>query len=141
MINLKEFLRSKGLKSTRNRIEILSVLMKSDAALSHTDITEKLGEVYIDKVTLYRTLNIFTEKNIIHKVASQDRNWKYALHLENLEIPETDKDHAHFVCNRCERIFCFPMEPNTKVDASKPAGFLVNTRELRLHGICPTCQI
>lgn len=140
-MNLEEFLRKNGLKATKNRMEILSVLMESDAALSHTDITEKLGETYIDKVTLYRTLNAFSDKNIIHKVASEDRNWKYALHLENLDKPETDKDHAHFVCNSCDKIFCFPMEPNLKLDATRSAGFLVNTRELRLHGLCPTCQI
>lgn len=121
-------------------MEILTILMKSDAALSHTDITERLGDTYIDKVTLYRTLNVFTEKNIIHKVASEDRNWKYALHLDDNSNPETVKEHAHFVCNSCDRIFCFPMEPNIKLDASRSEGFLVNAKELRLHGLCPTCQ-
>ncbi|MEX0771888.1 MAG: Fur family transcriptional regulator [Balneolales bacterium] len=141
MINLDVFLRNKGLKATKNRIEILSILMESESALSHADITEKLNETYIDKVTLYRTLNSFSEKNIIHKVASEDRNWKYAFHLEDLDQPETDKDHAHFVCNSCDRIFCFPMEPNLKLHSTQSAGFLVNTKELRLHGLCPTCQV
>lgn len=141
MIDPEKFLRKNGLKATRNRIEILSILIESDTALSHSDITEKLEDTYIDKVTLYRTLNAFSEKNIIHKVASEDRDWKYALHLENHSEPETDNDHAHFVCNRCERIFCFPMEPNMKLNSNKAAGFIIDSRELRLHGLCPTCQI
>ena len=141
MLNLVEFLRKYGLKATRNRIEILSILRDSDTALSHTDITERLGDTYIDKVTLYRTLNAFTEKNIIHKVASEDRNWRYAFHLEDHQASEADNDHAHFVCNHCDRIFCFPMEPAMKHDESRSAGFLVNAREIRLHGLCPTCQI
>ncbi|MEX2632959.1 MAG: Fur family transcriptional regulator [Balneolales bacterium] len=141
MLNLEQFLRKYGLKATRNRIEILSILRDSDTALSHNDITERLGDTYIDKVTLYRTLNAFTEKNIIHKVASEDRNWKYALYIDDHKKPEVSHEHAHFVCNQCDQIYCFPMEPITKPDLTTSTGFVVDTREVRLHGLCPTCQI
>lgn len=138
---LIEILRRFNLKVTPIRLQVLNVLIKSDVALSHSDITEKIGDTSIDKVTLYRTLNVFNEKGLIHKVATEDRNWLYAIMLQSNQIPVTNHDHAHFVCDSCEKIFCFPISSaSNKGIANVKEGFEIREQEIRLHGLCPSCH-
>ncbi|MDI6400879.1 transcriptional repressor [Balneolaceae bacterium ANBcel3] len=137
---LRELLQEHGLKVTLARMKVLDVLVSSPVALSHSDITHRLEGQEIDKVTLYRTLGAFTEKKLTHKVASKDRNWLYALHIHENE-PAVDHDHAHFVCDSCEKIYCLPVntEEQTPVIPT-PVNFIVTSREYRLHGMCPDCH-
>lgn len=138
---LTDILKKFNLKVTPVRMTVLDVLVHSDVALSHADITDKIGDDSVDKVTLYRTLNTFNEKGLIHKVATEDRNWLYAIMLESNKIPVSEHDHAHFICNLCEKIFCFPVSEHTQSGiASIKEGFKVTEQEIRLHGICPACQ-
>lgn len=140
--DLKELLKRYDLKVTPVRLQVLQALIRSDVALSHADITDALGDGNLDKVTLYRTLNAFTEKGIVHKVATEDRNWLYAIMMENDTKPVSDHAHAHFICDRCEKIFCFPLgaSANESVNSIKE-GFIVREKEVRLHGLCPTCHL
>lgn len=138
---MKDMLHRHGLKVTDSRIAVLKVLMNTDAALSHAEITERLGDQDIDKVTLYRTLNAFTERGLAHKVATDDRNWLYALHLSDRTNMNPDSRHAHFICNTCEKIYCYPQEESPlDVNKADERGFVVQTKEVRLHGLCPDCR-
>jgi Fur family transcriptional regulator, ferric uptake regulator len=137
----RDILRQYNLKNTAIRLTVLEVLLKSRVALSHSDITERLNHDLIDKVTLYRTLNTFTEKGLTHKVPTKDRNWLYAIYDEDLLHPETDHYHAHFVCNKCEKIYCLPVEERAGMHRiSHKMGFMITSSEVRLHGLCPICQ-
>ncbi|MEX0679991.1 MAG: Fur family transcriptional regulator [Balneolales bacterium] len=138
---LKEILHRFGLKVTDTRLKVLEVLKNSPIALSHTDITARIHDDKLDKVTLYRTLNSFTERGLAHKVATEERNWLYALHLSEIQQSATNKNHAHFICNQCERIYCLPLEiENTISEMEEIHGFVVISHEYRLHGICPDCN-
>lgn len=134
-------LRKKNLKITNVRLRVLKILAESSIAMSHSDITRKLDDELIDKVTLYRTLNAFEECGLIHKVANEDRNWLYAMHLPDHHSHDTDHDHAHFVCDTCEKIYCFSIDSYLPHHmASTMNGFKIKETEIRLHGLCPTCQ-
>lgn len=139
---LKIILREKGLKVTKIRLQVLEILIKSGMAMSHSQISGMLGEDEADKVTLYRTLNTFTEKRLAHKVATEDRNWLYAIYEEDAqEHDDHNHEHAHFVCNECDKIYCLPFEDNNLEFKQKiKAGFRITSREVRLHGLCPVCQ-
>lgn len=137
---ISSILRTFNLKVTPVRVAVLGVLLDSDSALSHADISQLLSAQQFDKVTLYRTLNHFTEKGIVHKVATEDRNWLYAILVRNDADFQPDHAHAHFVCDDCEKIFCFPIDEHTskRVNTIRE-GFLVKQQEIRLHGTCPSC--
>ncbi len=133
-------LRRFGLKATSTRAKVLEVLYESPTALSHGDITERLSGHNIDKVTLYRTLNTFAESGLVHKVATEDRNWHYAFFMHEDTDSASQGNHAHFVCNECERIYCLPMQtfdPTPQI--KEKSGFIIKSREYRLHGLCPEC--
>lgn len=137
---LRHIIHRHGLKVTKARVEVLAVLSRSDTALSHTHISERLQDRSIDKVTLYRTLDAFTRSGLTHKVASEDRSWLYALHLDENHQPASADDHAHFVCDTCEKIFCLPAERVAVLPKiMKQPGFQIRSHEYRLHGVCPDC--
>ncbi len=138
---LKRILHQYGLKVTVNRINVLRVLMDSPSALSHTDIISRIDDRKLDKVTLYRTLDAFTGCGLAHKVANEERNWLYALHMHgNNPVPSGD-DHAHFICDHCDRIYCLPMGyEETQPLVKRYNGFVIRSHEYRLHGTCPKCN-
>lgn len=137
---VRHLLSQKDLKVTKVRLLVLNILLQNRAAMSHAEISKIIGEENIDKVTLYRTLNAFVEKGLAHKVATEDRNWLYAVYEENHET-HTSEDHAHFVCDECEKIYCFPVDQTSfEITTQKKQGFKIRSREVRLHGLCPICN-
>ena len=139
---LIRILKEHNLKVTKIRLEVLDLLIKSGIAMSHSQISEKLDSEAVDKVTLYRTLNTFTEAGIAHKVATEDRNWLYAIFDEDAhEESDHSHEHAHFICDECDKIYCFPIEENvTEIQQQHKMGFQIKSKEVRLHGLCPICQ-
>lgn len=137
----REILQEHGLKVTETRIQVLDVLMDSDVALSHSDITARLRDDCPDKVTLYRTLNAFVSCGLAHKVATEDRNWLYALQMQENDTSLQANDHAHFICDSCDRIYCVPLDAEYLEPAvSSERGFIIKSQEFRLHGTCPDCN-
>jgi Fur family transcriptional regulator, ferric uptake regulator len=129
-----------GLKITSARLRVLDTLMRSEAALSHSDILSRIGESRPDKVTLYRTLDAFVKSGLAHKVATEERNWLYALDLAERSDAALGT-HAHFVCDHCERIYCLPVAPLSGIKIPGAAeGFVMRSHEYRIHGTCPQCH-
>ncbi|AXJ01038.1 Fur family transcriptional regulator, ferric uptake regulator [Cyclonatronum proteinivorum] len=142
---LKKILRNADLKITKVRLRVLELLMESKAAMSHAQITDALEGLDLDKVTLYRTLNTFVDVGLAHKVATDERNWLYAIYSEDVhncaEGHQHESAHAHFICEACDKIYCFPFEEKP-IDLKKAEqqGFSVRQHEVRLHGTCPVCK-
>lgn len=137
----KEILRSHNLKVTNIRLRVMKLLTSSAVAMSHAQISELLDDKTIDKVTLYRTLNSFVEKGIAHKVANEDRNWLYAIYDDHAHKHEdSSHNHAHFICDDCEKIYCFPIDEKLlSINKQNLYGFEIKQQEIRLHGRCPVC--
>ncbi|MEN9838953.1 MAG: hypothetical protein RL177_432 [Bacteroidota bacterium] len=130
-----DILHAHDLKVTAVRVHVLQVLMNSASAMSHQALTAALSDENLDKVTLYRTLSVFTEKGILHKIPTEDRNWLYAM------SPEVEAgSHAHFVCDVCDKVFCFPVPHVVNPVTLPKPGFQVTSQEILLHGNCPTCH-
>lgn len=139
---IPDILHRHDLKATPVRVEVLALMMRTPSAMSHGAITEALGTAStIDKVTLYRTLNAFTEKGILHRIPTDDRNWLYAVSPELTEAAhDHSHPHAHFVCDECDKVYCLPVsEPVRSIELPDP-GFIMKSQEIVIHGQCPTCH-
>src|SRR5689334_15262390 len=103
-IRIADILRRQNLSVTDSRKKILSLFLQNADALTHGDIEKKAGEKF-DRVTVYRTLQTFVEKGIIHSIPTADNSILYALCKDCTEGHHHD-DHVHFVCNHCHKTIC-----------------------------------
>ncbi len=138
----ENLLRGAALKHTAVRAAVLDILARAAGPLSAVEILAQLPP-RTDAVTVYRTLNTFTHKKLIHRVRGADGKgagpWRYAL---TLDPAAKTHQHPHFVCDRCGTVECLR-------SAEIPAGFLASLRiesryrvaysEVLLHGLCPRC--
>jgi len=69
-------LKQAGLKSTSSRLVVVSVLAQNSSPLTHQDLLKKLPENF-DRVTLYRVLDWLLQQQLIHRVAGDDRAWRF----------------------------------------------------------------
>src|SRR3954453_3429232 len=98
-------LKNNQLNITDSRLKILELFKNSSKALSHGDI-EKLGSKHFDRVTIYRTLQTFVDKGIIHTIPTADNSIMYALCKEPCSEGHHHDDHVHFLCEQCGTTYC-----------------------------------
>jgi Fur family ferric uptake transcriptional regulator len=128
-------LSSASLSRTRTRTRILAELLKNRRPLTQKQITLNLGENSPDKVTIYRTLEKFSEKGIVHKAYVGKRQWHYELSLDRTE----KQCHPHFTCSECGRTFCLKGSFLPLVKGLKK-GFVVHRQQVRVEGLCSSCS-
>ncbi|MEI9957711.1 MAG: transcriptional repressor [Ferruginibacter sp.] len=73
MATLLDILKKNHLSVTDGRKKILELFLSSPGALAHADIEKSTGEVF-DRVTVYRTLQTFVDKGIIHNIPTTDNS-------------------------------------------------------------------
>ena len=81
---LLDILKRNQLSVTDGRKKILELFLHSNGALAHADIEKNTGENF-DRVTVYRTLQTFVDKGIIHTIPTADNSILYALCKDNCE--------------------------------------------------------
>lgn len=135
-IRLNDILHRRQLSSTESRRKILTLFLNSDDALTHGDIEKEVGHKY-DRVTIYRTLQTFEEKGIIHSIPTSDNSIKYALCKECEEGHHHD-DHVHFICSNCEKTICLDDVVSPKIEL--PGGYAADNVQVIIKGICADCN-
>jgi len=133
-----DLLRRKHLSITDSRKKILSLFLNSHDALAHGDIEKRAGEKF-DRVTIYRTLQAFVEKGIIHTIPTADNSILYALCKDDCEEGHHHDHHVHFVCKQCHNTYC--LDNVVTPDIKLPAGYSAKQIEVVVEGICRQCSI
>lgn len=136
-IDIKEMLKRNKLSVTASREKILNLFMEQAGALAHGDIEKRAGEKF-DRVTIYRTLQTFVEKGIIHTIPTTDNSIRYALCKDDCEEGHHHDHHVHFVCNHCKNTFC--LDDVVTPDIKLPKGYLANQIEVIAEGLCKDCN-
>lgn len=135
-----EMLAVRGLRATRARVEVLDVLVGAREALTHHGIEQRLKRGQdIDRVTLYRVLDWLVEQGLAHKLAGEDRIWRYSV-VEHgpAEGARTRHAHAHFECSRCGRVIC--LADATVPVVAVPSGYRRDEVEVTVKGSCDRCS-
>lgn len=131
-------LKQMNLRRTPVRVGVLDVLTRNHRPMSVPEILGKLKRV--DTVTVYRTLNTFVRKKIVHRVRSEDRSWLYAMSNAHSQPRHL---HPHFVCERCGKVECLEgaQIPESFIESLHvDRDYLVSYPEVVLHGMCPRCR-
>jgi Fur family ferric uptake transcriptional regulator len=134
---INDILRNNQLSVTGSRKRILELFLMSNGALAHGDIEKKTGEKF-DRVTVYRTLQTFLEKGIIHTIPTADNTVLYALCKDNCSGGHHHDNHVHFVCHKCGTTTCLP--DVTIPEVKLPKGFLPEEFQMVVTGLCSVCR-
>ena len=137
MTQVEEILKKNHLSVTDSRQKIMQLFLNSDGALAHADIEKKTGESF-DRVTVYRTLQSFVEKGIIHLIPTRDNSIKYALCKDDCEAGHHHDNHVHFICDECDKTIC--LDDVTVPEVKLPKGFTPQHAEMVVNGICEDCK-
>ena len=131
-------LKNNQLSITGSRKKILELFLTSNGALAHADIERNAGEK-IDRVTVYRTLQSFLEKGIIHTIPTSDNSVRYALCKDECSEGHHHDNHVHFVCNACGNTTC--LDHVTIPQVQLPVGFQPLEYQMVVTGLCEQCKL
>lgn len=134
-LSANEILRNAGERATPAREIVLDILLDAPRALTHQEIEQSAREACLaaDRVTLYRVLDWLVARRYAHRIAGEDRVWRF-----NAAGPEAH-GHAHFHCTACGQVFCLnDLQP--ALGFNLPKGFRFEGAELTIQGLCPTCS-
>ena len=135
--DVKDILKQNRLSVTGSRLRILEFFLANGNALSHADIEKNAAESF-DRVTIYRTLQTFVEKGIIHLIPTTDNSIKYALCKNDCAAGHHHDNHVHFICDECSKTICLD-DVNIPV-VKLPKGFTPQHAEMVVTGICGECK-
>ncbi|MFT3983091.1 MAG: transcriptional repressor [Lachnospiraceae bacterium] len=125
-----------GIKKTRQRESVLSVLENSDKPLSAVNICSQIeksgGAAWMS--TVYRVLELFVEKGIAIKI-----------NVMNSEMAMYELNrfkHKHYaVCVNCRKIIAMDNCPMEKfIPKLEDENFQVLGHNLEIFGLCKDCR-
>ncbi|MGN7819626.1 transcriptional repressor [Chitinophaga varians] len=134
---ISALLRDSKLSITDTRVKILELFMKSNGALEHSDF-EKLAGKSFDRVTVYRTLQTFLEKGIIHKIPTTDTSVRYAVCKSECTEHHHHDHHIHFKCETCGNTTC--LDETDVPSIQLPKGYAMHNVEVVVNGVCKSCK-
>ena len=134
---IEDILKGNNLSITDSRKSILEHFKLSKGALAHADI-EKKSAAQFDRVTIYRTLQTFVDKGIIHTIPTADNSVLYGLCKNDCIAGHHHDNHVHFICDTCDTTFCLDHVITPQV--LLPKGFKQKQTDVVVSGICKNCE-
>lgn len=128
-------LESKGIRPTANRILVMKTLMGEQNPQSLSNLERKM--VSMDKSSIFRTLTLFLEHDVVHAFEDGRGVLCYELCEEKGACDHHD-GHIHFYCKSCQRSFC--MENIHIPSFELPEGFYPHSISFVIKGECPDCR-
>ena len=134
-IEVGAVLKSEGMRTTKQRLEIWDELSSTDA---HRDIETILKslikkETNVSRATLYRTIDVFVKHNLLKKVSLANGKILYEHNKKSIS-----PKHDHILCEDCGEIFEF-FDHNITVlenEIAKKLNMKVTQRTHQLSGVC-----
>lgn len=132
----KRELQNIQLKATPARLGVLKALETTTKPLDVASLLHflKKQNIKVDKVTVFRIMNILSEKGLVIPIQLGEGKFRYEL--------SGRADHHHFICETCSDIFDISdcRVDRLESEIKKKKGLLVKRHSLEFFGICKQCQ-
>lgn len=132
-----EILRFAGLEATANRLHVLEAIGANSSPLTAMDIFKIVDRMQsINRVTVYRILDLLVEKKIVERLRVGTRAAYYGLAPN-----KNHASHPHFYCLHCGQMDCLPAE-SIVIDTEKLVKTFpgeIGKIEVRVDGVCKNC--
>ena len=136
--DFKQLLKKNNLKFTIQREVILETLYNADEHLTpeslHNLIQKKLPDLKTGIATVYRTLSLLEESDMVTSLSFGAQGKKYELGAKH--------HHDHFICTSCGSITEFVDEQieERQRKIAQELGFEMKDHSMQIYGICKNCQ-
>jgi Fur family ferric uptake transcriptional regulator len=133
----RSYLHQHRLPLTHQREAIAAALFESAHHLSVDELADVLRErgEHVGKATIYRTLNLLVQAELA-------REHDFGEGFKRYEHQAGEAQHDHLICTGCGKVVRFARlaldELQEQVAAE--AGFIVESRQLKIYGLCNECQ-
>ncbi len=136
---LREELRARGIRVTRPREVLLSLIQKADDHIDAESLWRQAvqQDPRINLATVYRTLGMLKRFGLVDELD--------LMHVEGekhyYEVSRL-RSHIHVVCFRCgeTRELQSPRFEQLRQEVEREFGFQVNTSRLEFGGLCSRCR-
>jgi Fur family ferric uptake transcriptional regulator len=141
----REAIRAQGARVTATRVHVLATLMDAASALSHQELFDRIASsVSVDRVTVYRVLEWLVQTGLAHRIAGEDRVWRFSVARPGDPDAHAHHQHSgphgHFQCDVCRRMFCIDAPVGIEQNLHRlPEGFEGRDVEMVVRGRCPAC--
>jgi len=138
LTDFKTLLKNNSLKFTIQREVILEMLYSSDEHLTpeslHHLIQEKHANLKTGIATVYRTLALLEESNMVTSLSFGAQGKKYELGAK--------EHHDHIICTECGVITEFVDEEieAKQHEITDQLGFKMVDHSMQIYGVCSECQ-
>ena len=135
---LKNIIKDRGLKYTKQREVIFETILNSEEHLNAEELNIIISKEYPDLkigiATIYRALSFLEEVNIISSIALNNDGKKFEANLKD--------HHDHIICVKCNDIVEFVSESIEKAQdkIAQDNGFKLLDHTMYLYGVCGKCQ-
>jgi Fe2+ or Zn2+ uptake regulation protein len=130
--SLADKLIKQHIRPSYQRIKILEYLLDNRI---HPTADQIFNAVHahiptLSKSTVYNTLNVFMEANLVRAVIIDGNEVRYDINGE---------EHGHFQCESCGRIYDSYMNIDA-LNADDLNDFAIKDKNVYFKGICPQCR-
>lgn len=133
---LKKILSSEGLKSTKQRQDILNVFYNLEGHKNISQIYNQVSKINprIGFSTVYRTLKLLTRLGLVVQRKFADGETRY-------ELVSNGTHHDHLICVECGKIIEFHDKTLESLQNKIAKRYLFKTfyHRMELYGICTNC--
>jgi Fur family ferric uptake transcriptional regulator len=135
---LKQIIKQKGLKYTKQREIIFETILNSDIHLNADELNLIISKNYSNEkigiATIYRALAFLEDTGLISSISLSNDGKKFESNEK--------KHHDHLICTKCNKIVEF-LDTNIEKRqdiVAKNNDFKLISHTMNLYGICKTCQ-
>ena len=139
MTDWEELLAKSGCRITAPRRAVIQVLETATTPLQPQEILDSARSIHenLGLVTVYRTLNLLTEHNLVRRVHREGEDGCHGF------FRASPGHHHAVICERCGAAVEFAGDDDldrlvARVQAG--TGYRIDDHLLQLYGICPNCQ-
>lgn len=131
---IREILRTAGLRSTPARISVLQLLRTAHTPQTHADVADQLVPLGFDKTTVFRNLTDMADAGIVRRTELGDHVWRF----EYRDADSHQDGHPHFVCIDCGGVTCLGDLEFTQSSRQR-SDEIGRITEILLKGHCTAC--
>jgi len=129
MFTYIEKIKNAGVKFTRPRKLVLDVLKAAKQPVSIKEIHKRIRK-NADLASVYRTIHLFEELNIVREVPLGEGYQRY-------ELIEEGRHHHYILCVECGRLEDIDVCLLDRVE--KTTNYKILTHSMEFRGICHNC--